>query len=211
MDRKRYEKANNRYKMSYWFFYFLKTMDFPLEVFVIIFSYLTPNDIMEASAACKLFYHASRKNKLFVKKLGDPRKLFTCDKWIFDSRFGDVFISFSNQLFVYLEKYVNEDNLLLVKDVLMNRLYYAALPFRVWSHIFLCERLDNFSDMCKYCTKLCIKNKKISDDINDNLFVHIDEFPDQLKQGITLVQKIPLFIHTNVVRKSGRLNFGGIY
>ena len=79
-------------------------MDLPLEVLGIIFSYLIPNDIMEASAVCKLFYHTSRKNKLFVKKLDNSRKLFTCDKWIFDSRLGDVFISLSNQLFVYLEK-----------------------------------------------------------------------------------------------------------
>ena len=99
---------------------------------------------MEASAVCKLFYHASRKNKLFIKKLDDSRKLFTCDKRIFDTRYGDVFISFSNQLFVYFEKYVNEEKLFLVKDALMNRFYYSVLPFRVWSHIFLCERLDPF-------------------------------------------------------------------
>ena len=90
-------------------------MDLLFEDLVIIFSYLTPNDIMEASAVCKLFYHVSRKNKLFVKKLDDSCKLFTCDKWIFDSHCGDVFISFLNQLLVYLEKYVNEDNLFLVK------------------------------------------------------------------------------------------------
>ena len=76
---------------------------------------------------------------------------------------------------------------------------------------FLCERLDPFPDMCRYCTKLCIKNRKISDHINNNLFVHINEFPDQLKQGITLVQKIPLFVHKNIVMKNGSLNFGGIY
>ena len=51
---------------------------------------------MEASTVCKLFYHASRKNKLFIKKLDDSRKLFTCDKRIFDTLYGDVFISFSN-------------------------------------------------------------------------------------------------------------------
>ena len=143
-------------------------MDLPFEVLVIIFSYLTPNDIMEASAVCKLFYHVSRKNKLFVKKLDDSRKLFKVDKWIFNSRYGDVFISFSNQLFVYLEKYVNEEKMFLVKDVLMNRLYYLVLPFCVWNHLFLCERLNSMSDMCRYCTKLRIKNKKISDHIDDN-------------------------------------------
>ena len=165
----------------------------------------------EASAVCKLFYHNSRKNKFFIKRLDDSRKLFTCDKWIFHSCYGDVFISFSNQLFVYLEKYVNEEKLFLVRDVLMNRLYYSVLPFRVWNHIFLCERLDHFSDMCKYCTKLCIKNRKTSNHTNNNLFVHINEFPDQLKQGISLVQKVPLFVHANVVMKNGRLNFGKIY
>ena len=98
---------------------------------------------MEASAVCKLFYHVSRNNKLFVKKLDDSRKLFKVDKWIFYSRYGDVFISFSNQLFVYLEKYVNEEKMFLVKDVLVNRLHYLVLPFRVWNHLFLCERLNS--------------------------------------------------------------------
>ena len=43
------------------------------------------------------------------------------------------------------------------------------------------------------------------------MFVHVNEFPDQLKQGITLVQKVPLFVHTNFVMKIGRSNFGGRY
>ena len=98
---------------------------------------MAPNDIMEASAVCKFFYHTSRKNRLFVKKLEDSRKLFTCNKWIFDSHCADVFISFSNQLFVYLEKYVKEDSLFLLKDMLMDRLYCSVLPFRVWNHLFL--------------------------------------------------------------------------
>ena len=98
-------------------------MDLPFKVLVITLSYLTPNDIMEASAVCKLFYHVSRKNK--------------GDKGIFDCHYSDVFISFSNQLFVYLEKHVNEEKLFLAKDVLMDRLYYSVLPFRVWNHLFL--------------------------------------------------------------------------
>ena len=57
---------------------------------------------MESSAVCKLFYHISRKNKLFVKKLDDSKKLFKVDKSIFNSCYGDIFVSFSNQLFVYL-------------------------------------------------------------------------------------------------------------
>ena len=133
-------------------------MDLPFEVLVIIFLYLTPNNIMKASTVCKLFYYVSRKNKLFAKKLDDSRKLFKGDKWIFDCHYGDVFISFSNQLFIYLEKHVNEEKLFLVKAVLMDRLYYSVLPSHVWNHLFLCERLNSMSSMSGYCTKLCIKN-----------------------------------------------------
>ena len=136
---------------------------------------------MNTSAVCKLFCHVFRKNNLFVKKLNDSKKLFKGDKWIFDSHYSDVFISLLNKLFVYLEKHVKEKKLFLAKDVLMDRLYYSVLPFRVWNYLFLCERLNSTSKICGYCTKLCIKNKKISVHINNNLFVHINEFPNQLK------------------------------
>ena len=190
-------------------------MDLPFEALVIIFLNLTPNDIMEASAICKLFYRVSRKNKLFAKKLDDSKKLLKVDKSIFNSPYVDFLISFSNQLFVSLEKYVNEDNLFLVKDVLMDRLYHSVLPFCVWNHLFLCQRLNSMASICGYCTKLFIKNKKISDHINNNLFVHTSESPNQLKQvhisEFPLTQKVPLFVHTNVVTKNNKSNFGEIY
>ena len=159
---------------------------------------------MEASFVCKLFYHASRKNKMFPKKLEDSCKLFACDKWIFNSCCGDIFISFSNHLFVYLEKYVKKDILFLVKDILMDRLYHSVLPFHVWNHLFLCERSES---MCGYCTKLYIKNKKVPNHINNNLFVPICDFPCQFKQGFTLTYKIPLYVHINIVIKNDRLYF----
>ena len=113
-------------------------MDLPIGVSVIIFSFLTPIDITEASAVYKVFFHVSRKNKLFVKKLHDSWKLYNDDRWIF-SYYSDVFVSFSNQLFVYLKEYVNEDNFFLAKDVLMDRLCYSVLPFRVGT-IYFCVR-----------------------------------------------------------------------
>ena len=132
-------------------------MDLPTEVWVIIFPYLTPSDIIEVFAVCKVFYHVSTKNKLFVKKLHDSRKLYNDDKWIF-SYYSDVFVSLANQLFVYLEKYVNEENLFLAKDVLMDRLYCSVLLSRVWNHLFLCERSQYMANICRYFTKLYIEN-----------------------------------------------------
>ena len=130
--------------------------------------------------------------------------MFPRYKWIFNFHYTHVFISFSNQLFIYLEKYVKEDSLYLVKDTLMDRLYYSVLPFRVWNHLFLCERSES---MCRYCSKLYIKNKKISDHINNNLFVPICDFPRQFKRGFTLTYKIPLHVHTNIIMKNDRLYF----
>ena len=90
----------------------------------------------------------------------------------------------------------------------MDRLYYSVLPFHVWNHLFLCERSES---MCRYCSKLYIKNKKISDHINNNLFVPICDFPRQFKRGFTLTYKIPLHVHTNIVMKNDRLYFKILY
>ena len=67
------------------------------------------------------------------------------------------------------------------------------------------------SNMCGYCTKLYIKKIYISDHINNNLFVNINECPNQLKQGIIMTQKVPLFAHTNIVMKNDKSNLGGMY
>ena len=50
-------------------------MDFPVEVWVITFFYLHPNDLIEISATCKVFYHLPRKNELFIRKMEDVEKL----------------------------------------------------------------------------------------------------------------------------------------
>ena len=93
---------------------------------------------MEAFTVYKLFYHVSKKNKLFVKKLDDSRKLFKVDKCIFNSRYGDGFIYFSNRLFVYLEKYVNEEKMFLVKDVLTDcTIHFFLFVFGI---IYFCVR-----------------------------------------------------------------------
>ena len=134
--------------------------------------------------------------------------MFPRYKWIFNFHYTDVFISFSNQLFIYLEKYIKEDSLYLVKDMLMDRLYYSVLPFRVWNHLFLYERSES---MCRYCSKLYIQNKKISDHINNNLFVPICDFPRQFKRGFSLTYKIPLHVHTNTVMKNDRWYFKILY
>ena len=50
-------------------------MNFPFEVLVTVFSYLRLNDMIEVSAVCKKNYFFIRKNKFFIGKLEESRKL----------------------------------------------------------------------------------------------------------------------------------------
>lgn len=95
----------------------------------------------------------------------------------------------------------------------MDKVYFSVLPFRIWHHHFLCERSQCRYDVCKYCTKLYIQNRKISDHVNEKLFVSIDQFPGQLREGMVITEKIYLFAHTNVFIKNRPfgLNFGSLY
>ena len=56
----------------------------PPEVWLIILSYLPLNDLVQASAVCKLFFGLSRKISLFNKKLLHLRLLFNNCRFVFD-------------------------------------------------------------------------------------------------------------------------------
>ena len=157
-------------------------MDLPFEVLTLILSYLRIKDLIEVSTVTKTYYLAVRKNKLFVQKLSDSRKLFNNQRLVFDYYY-DTCLSFSNDLFVYL-KYVCEDKLESVRDIMTKEIYYLFLPFRIWNHVFLCDRSQYVKDMRLDCSKLYIQNKRISYFINDELCLNISEFPYEITRGI---------------------------
>ena len=103
-----------------------------------------------------------------------------------------------------------------VNDIIMNKLLLSVLPFRVWNHMFLCERAQYRIDMCNFCTKSFISNMKISDYINNTLFVQIEKFPSSIRKGIIMADKIQIFAHINVfIDKEDPFkrtsNFGSLY
>ena len=57
-------------------------MDLPIEVSVIIFSYLKIKDLIDISSVCKTYYSAVRKNKLSQRKLFDSRQLFSNERLV---------------------------------------------------------------------------------------------------------------------------------
>ena len=105
-------------------------MDLPFEVLTLILSYLRIKDLIEVSTVTKTYYLAVRKNKLFVQKLSDSRKMLNSQRLVFDY-FYDACLSFCNDLFVYLKKYVCGDKLKSVRDIMTKEIYYSFLPFRI--------------------------------------------------------------------------------
>ena len=110
--------------------------------------------------------------------------------------------SFSSLLTVCLREHVCMKNLFEAKSIVLDRLFHAILPFHVWNHLFLCVRSHNEKNMCMFCTKIYIKNKKISEHINKKLLVEIDKcIPMQLQFGVVAAKDINLFVHTNICDK----------
>ena len=137
----------------------------------------------------------------------EERVLYKDERTLYEY-YGDAFLCFSYQLSV------SEENLYRLKDVLISKLHYRVLPFRVWNHLFLCERSQFNPDMCRLCTKLNVSNKKVSDYINENSYMEIDYFPTQLAEGIVSAKKIYLFAHTNLTpcrEDPFAVNLGGLY
>ena len=69
-----------------------------------------------------------------------------------------------------------------VREIIMSKVMLSVLSFRVWNHMFLCERSQYCIDMCHYCTKSYVSNKKISDNINKKLYVPIQKFHPSIKK-----------------------------
>ena len=138
------------------------------------------NNLIEISATRKFFYHLSRENKIFVKKMGESNRSLNCKAWFCDYYY-DMCFSFSNRLAVCLIKHVCMKSFIEAKSIVLDRLFHAILPFRVWNNLFLRVRSHNEKNMCRFCTRVYIKNNKLSEHINERLFVEIDKcIPTQL-------------------------------
>ena len=86
------------------------------------------------SAVCKLFYYLSQNNAGFVEKLSHSRMRFSG----FDiyGRHRDACLYLAEQLSQALNKDFKEDVFLKAKEIIMGRLIFSILPFRVWNHLF---------------------------------------------------------------------------
>ena len=103
-----------------------------------------------------------------------------------------------------------------MKNIIRNKVFYAILSFRVWNHLFLWVRFQYESNMCMVCTKICLRNRKLSSLIEKNQTIDIlDFFLVQLSYGIISGGHLHLFVHSSVMDRQKLLadnsNFGILF
>ena len=119
-------------------------MNVPIEVWGLISSYLSLNNLIEFSFVCNEFYRLSTSDSFYMKRLNESRKIFR-DKSSVVSNYLYICDTFYFGLFEKLTPYVEVINVLKVKRIIQNKLFFAILPFCVWNHLWLCVS----SNMCK--------------------------------------------------------------
>ena len=145
-------------------------MQLPVEVWTTIFIYLRLNDLVKIWCVCKEFHYICEKKQFYVKKLRESKRIFKDRDWIL-SHYKQLFERFYFRLFrelvpLFLLKICS--CLILfgfrderVKKIIYGKMHFSLLPFRVWNHVFHCCRFHYERNMCLFCTKLYLRNKKI--------------------------------------------------
>ena len=152
-------------------------MDLPVEAWGMIFSLLPLDDVIEVSAVCKTFYHETRKNIFFMKKMSQVKKLYRNERIICE-KYYDADLCFSSLLPTSLKYYIPEETFFQIKNFFLNEIYYQIPLFGIWNHLFMCKRSQFYVDMCRSCMNTCrncvklyVLNKRVSDYIAKNLYV----------------------------------------
>ena len=103
-----------------------------------------------------------------------------------------------------------------LKKEIFNRLYHSLLPFRVRNHVFLCCRSQCERNMCLFCTKTYLKDKKVIKAICETLKVNcFDCLPPALTDGVIIRGDVNLFVHSSSSHDRQKLynpnNFGTLF
>ena len=116
------------------------------------------------------------------------------NKSYLSGQYEDMCVHISNTLTPKLKDHVPQRNLDLARFIISDKLFHSILPFRVWNLMFLCVKSQYEINMCRFCTKIYIKHKQLSDCINNNLSIQINEnIAGQLSYGIGACEKINLY------------------
>ena len=112
--------------------------------------------------------------------------------------------------------YVSAEKPKVLEKEVYDRMFYSVLPFRVWSHLWTCCGSQFDPNFCQFCTKLQIKDKKVTKEINKKLTLDTRNFlPPCLYYGVVYNSSISLFVHVEFgpdrERPYSANNYGVLY
>ena len=101
---------------------------------------------------------------------------------------------FRNDMYWELINYLSLEKIQVLEREVYDRIFYSVLPFCVWNHLWSCCRSQFNPRICQFCTKLQIKDKKVTKEINKKLKLDARNFlPSQLYYGVISDGLVPLF------------------
>ena len=133
-------------------------------------------------------------------------------------RYLDAWISFNYQLSSKLDP--TEDLMFAVKHKTLNDIIFETLPFRVYDHLFFCNRYVYHEKYCCFCTRFHVRDKVFSHFLNQKMTLPVLFFPKELlPDNIFVADNVSLFVHYHGIMYSARVNnfesnyvnFGVIY
>ena len=163
----------------------------PVEIWMLNLSYLPLIDLFNVSICSKAFYSMARENVQLKMKLKYPHSLIKCSD-LFERYWGLV-LSVGHEFSKKFMNYFDEDNFLLVKKKLLDDILFETLPFRIFHHLFYCNRGFYVHDKCVFCTIFHVREGYLSDYLN-NSFTYPLGYIFDCKHDFYF-GKVSLFVH----------------
>ena len=190
---------------------------FSAELWALNFTYITSNiELLNAPICSKMFYILVHKNNRYKLRL-DHSKQILSSKNVFN-RYLDAWISFNYQLSSKLD--LIEDLMFAVKNKILNDIIFETLHFRVYDHLFFCNRYFYYEKYCCFCTRFHVRDKVLSHFSNQKMSLPVLFFSKELlSDNIFVADDVSLFVPYHGIMYSARDNnfennygnFGVIY
>ena len=101
----------------------------------------------------------------------------------------------------------------------MSDIIFKTLPFFVYNHMFNCNRGFYVYNKCTFYSRIHVRERALSDFLNQKLVLLPDFFPKAITEDIVLENAVFLFVHCHEIIYSSRDrnfednfgNFGVLY
>ena len=90
------------------------------------------------------------------------------------------------------------------KEKILSDIIFETLPFRVYNHMFNCNRGFYVYNKCIFCTRFHVRERALYDFLSQKLVFLPDFFPNAITEDIILENDVFLFAHYHRIIYSSR-------